>query len=385
MRNFLFTSESVSEGHPDKVADQISDAVLDSLLSGDKNSRVAAETLVKTDLVVLAGEITSKTKPNFEAIVRDTLKNIGYDDREVGIDYRSCKVIEAFDKQSPNIAMGVDAKNDDPDSQGAGDQGLMFGYACNETESLMPLPISLAHNLVFKQAELRKNNVLKWLMPDAKSQVTLFYENGKPKYIDTVVLSTQHSADIDLEEITQLVKQHIIFPVLPKNLVNEDMKIFVNPTGKFIIGGPKGDCGLTGRKIIVDSYGGSAHHGGGAFSGKDPSKVDRSAAYAARYVAKNVVAAGLADKCEIQISYAIGVAHPTSLSINTFGTEAFDVTKIEQAVTQTFDLRPSQIIKDLDLLNPIYSKVASYGHFGRENIGLGWEKTDRVNKLKSFF
>ena len=385
MRNFLFTSESVSEGHPDKVADQISDAVLDSLISGDKNSRVAAETLVKTDLVVLAGEITSKTKPNFEAIVRDTLKNIGYDDREVGIDYRSCKVIEAFDKQSPNIAMGVDAKNDDPDSQGAGDQGLMFGYACNETESLMPLPISLAHNLVFKQAELRKNNVLKWLMPDAKSQVTLFYENGKPKYIDTVVLSTQHSAEIDLEEITQLVKKHIIFPVLPKNLVNEDMKIFVNPTGKFIIGGPKGDCGLTGRKIIVDSYGGSAHHGGGAFSGKDPSKVDRSAAYAARYVAKNVVAAGLADKCEIQISYAIGVAHPTSLSINTFGTEAFDVTKIEQAVTQTFDLRPSQIIKDLGLSNPIYSKVASYGHFGRENIGLGWEKTDRVNKLKSFF
>jgi len=385
MRNFLFTSESVSEGHPDKVADQISDAVLDSLLSGDKHSRVAAETLVKTDLVVLAGEITSKTNPNYEAIVRETLKDIGYDDRNVGIDYRTCKVIEAFDKQSPNIAMGVDAKNDDPDSQGAGDQGLMFGYACNETESLMPLPISLAHNLVLKQAELRKNNVLKWLMPDAKSQVTLFYENGIPKYIDTVVLSTQHSADIDLEEITQLVKQHIIFPVLPKNLVNEDMKIFVNPTGKFIIGGPKGDCGLTGRKIIVDSYGGSAHHGGGAFSGKDPSKVDRSAAYAARYVAKNVVAAGLADKCEIQISYAIGVAHPTSLSINTFGTEAYDVTKIEQAVTQTFDLRPSQIIKDLDLLNPIYSKVASYGHFGRENIGLVWEKTDRVNKLKSFF
>ena len=385
MRNFLFTSESVSEGHPDKVADQISDAVLDSLLSGDKHSRVAAETLVKTDLVVLAGEITSKTNPNYEAIVRETLKDIGYDDRNVGIDYRTCKVIEAFDKQSPNIAMGVDAKNDDPDSQGAGDQGLMFGYACNETESLMPLPISLAHNLVLKQAELRKNNALKWLMPDAKSQVTLFYENGKPKYIDTVVLSTQHSSDIDLEEITQLVKQHIIFPVLPKNLVNEDMKIFVNPTGKFIIGGPKGDCGLTGRKIIVDSYGGSAHHGGGAFSGKDPSKVDRSAAYAARYVAKNVVAAGLADKCEIQISYAIGVAHPTSLSINTFGTEAYDITKIEQAVTQTFDLRPSQIIKDLDLLNPIYSKVASYGHFGRENIGLGWENTDRVNKLKSFF
>ena len=385
MRNFLFTSESVSEGHPDKVADQISDAVLDSLLSGDKHSRVAAETLVKTDLVVLAGEITSKTNPNYEAIVRETLKDIGYDDRNVGIDYRTCKVIEAFDKQSPNIAMGVDAKNDDPDSQGAGDQGLMFGYACNETESLMPLPISLAHNLVLKQAELRKNNVLKWLMPDAKSQVTLFYENGIPKYIDTVVLSTQHSADIDLEEITQLVKQHIIFPVLPKNLVNEDMKIFVNPTGKFIIGGPKGDCGLTGRKIIVDSYGGSAHHGGGAFSGKDPSKVDRSAAYAARYVAKNVVAAGLADKCEIQISYAIGVAHPTSLSINTFGTEAHDVTKIEHAVTQTFDLRPSQIIKDLDLLNPIYSKIASYGHFGRENIGLGWEKTDRVKELKSFF
>ena len=385
MRNFLFTSESVSEGHPDKVADQISDAVLDNLLMGDKHSRVAAETLVKTDLVVLAGEITSKSNPNYEAIARDTLKTIGYDDRNVGIDYRSCKVIEAFDKQSSNIAMGVDAKNDDPDSQGAGDQGLMFGYACNETKSLMPLPITLAHNLVLKQSELRKNNVLKWLMPDAKSQVTLFYENGKPKYIDTVVLSTQHSANIDLDEITQLVKQHIIFPVLPKNLVNDDIKIFVNPTGKFIIGGPKGDCGLTGRKIIVDSYGGSAHHGGGAFSGKDPSKVDRSAAYAARYVAKNVVAAGLADKCEIQISYAIGVAHPTSLNINTFGTEAYDVTKIEQAVTQTFDLRPNQIIKDLDLLNPIYSKIASYGHFGREDIGLGWEKTDKVSKLKSFF
>ena len=385
MRNFLFTSESVSEGHPDKVADQISDAVLDNLLMGDKHSRVAAETLVKTDLVVLAGEITSKSNPNYEAIARDTLKTIGYDDRNVGIDYRSCKVIEAFDKQSSNIAMGVDAKNDDPDSQGAGDQGLMFGYACNETKSLMPLPITLAHNLVLKQSELRNNNGLKWLMPDAKSQVTLFYENGKPKYIDTVVLSTQHSANIDLDEITQLVKQHIIFPVLPKNLVNDDIKIFVNPTGKFIIGGPKGDCGLTGRKIIVDSYGGSAHHGGGAFSGKDPSKVDRSAAYAARYVAKNVVAAGLADKCEIQISYAIGVAHPTSLNINTFGTEAYDVTKIEQAVTQTFDLRPNQIIKDLDLLNPIYSKIASYGHFGREDIGLGWEKTDKVSKLKSFF
>jgi S-adenosylmethionine synthetase len=385
MRDFLFTSESVSEGHPDKVADQISDAVLDSLLNGDKQSRVAAETLVKTDLVVLAGEISSKINPNFEVIVRDTLKNIGYDDRNVGIDYRSCKIIEAFDKQSPNIAMGVDAKNDDPDSQGAGDQGLMFGYACNETKSLMPLPISLAHKLVLKQAELRKNNALKWLMPDAKSQVTLFYENGKPKYIDTIVLSTQHSKEVDLEEITQLVKQHIIFPVLPENLVNDDMKIFVNPTGKFIIGGPKGDCGLTGRKIIVDTYGGSAHHGGGAFSGKDPSKVDRSAAYAARYVAKNVVAAGLADKCEIQISYAIGIAHPTSLSINTFGTEFYDVTKIEQAVTQTFDLRPNQIIRDLDLLKPIYSKVASYGHFGREDIDLSWEKTDRVNKLKSFF
>ena len=380
MRNFLFTSESVSEGHPDKVADQISDAVLDSLLSGDKNSRVAAETLVKTDLVVLAGEITSKTKPNFEAIVRDTLKNIGYDDREVGIDYRSCKVIEAFDKQSPNIAMGVDAKNDDPDSQGAGDQGLMFGYACNETESLMPLPISLAHNLVFKQAELRKNNVLKWLMPDAKSQVTLFYENGKPKYIDTVVLSTQHSVEIDLEEITQLVKQHIIFPVLPKNLVNEDMKIFVNPTGKFIIGGPKGDCGLTGRKIIVDSYGGSAHHGGGAFSGKDPSKVDRSAAYMCRWVAKNVVSAGLADRVEIQLAYAIGHPEPTSITLDCFGTEKVDESKIEKAVKEVFSFKPADIVSQLNLLRPIYRETTHYGHFGK--AGLPWEDTSHANDLK---
>ena len=383
MSDFLFTSESVSEGHPDKVADQISDAVLDAILTQDKFARVAAETLVNTGLVVMAGEITTHAVVDFQQVARETIKRIGYDNTDYGIDYRGCAVLVAYDKQSPDIAQGVDKAQDDPLNQGAGDQGLMFGYACDETPVLMPLPIYLAHRLVERQSELRRDGRLPWLRPDAKSQVTIRYVNGRPDSIDTVVLSTQHSPDISLEKIREAVVEEIIRPVLPKNLIKGPINYLVNPTGRFVVGGPQGDCGLTGRKIIVDTYGGAAHHGGGAFSGKDPSKVDRSAAYAARYVAKNIVAAGLATKCEIQVSYAIGVARPTSVMVTTFGTGRIADEKIAQLVQKHFDLRPKGIVAMLDLLRPIYEKTAAYGHFGRDEPEFTWENLDKVELLKS--
>jgi len=383
MSEYLFTSESVSEGHPDKVADQISDAVLDAILTQDKFSRVAAETQVNTGLVVMAGEITTNAVVDFQQIARETIKRIGYDNTEYGIDYKGCAVLVAYDKQSPDIKQGVDKAQDDPLNQGAGDQGLMFGYACDETPQLMPLPIYLAHRLVERQSELRRDGRLAWLRPDAKSQVTVRYADGKPAAIDTVVLSTQHAPDVPLEQIREAVIENIIKPVLPKNLIRGKVNYLVNPTGRFVVGGPQGDCGLTGRKIIVDTYGGAAHHGGGAFSGKDPSKVDRSAAYAARYVAKNVVAAGLAAKCEIQISYAIGVARPTSVMVTTFGTGKVADEKLEQLVQKHFDLRPRGIIQMLDLLRPIYSKTATYGHFGRDEPEFTWENMDKVEALKA--
>ena len=383
MNDFHFTSESVSEGHPDKVADQISDAVLDAILTQDKFARVAAETLVNTGLVVMAGEITTHAVVDFQQVARETIKRIGYDNTDYGIDYRGCAVLVAYDKQSPDIAQGVDKAQDDPLNQGAGDQGLMFGYACDETPVLMPLPIYLAHRLVERQSELRRDGRLPWLRPDAKSQVTIRYVNGKPDSIDTVVLSTQHAPDISLEEIREAVVEEIIKPVLPKNLIKGAINYLVNPTGRFVVGGPQGDCGLTGRKIIVDTYGGAAHHGGGAFSGKDPSKVDRSAAYAARYVAKNIVAAGLATKCEIQVSYAIGVAKPTSVMVTTFGTGKISDEKIAQLVQKHFDLRPTGIVAMLDLLRPIYEKTAAYGHFGRDEPEFTWENLDKVELLKS--
>ena len=381
MSSFLFTSESVSEGHPDKVADQISDAVLDALLTQDKYSRVGAETLCNTGLVVLAGEITSKAVVDFHQITRDTIKEIGYDNSDYGIDYKGCAVLVAYDKQSPDIAQGIDEGKGLNLEQGAGDQGMMFGYACSETESLMPLPIYLAHRLVEKQAQLRKSGKLKWLRPDAKSQVTVKYIDGKPAEIDTVVLSTQHHPDVEHKHIEQAVIEEIIKPILPKEMVSKNIKYLVNPTGRFVIGGPQGDCGLTGRKIIVDTYGGAAPHGGGAFSGKDPSKVDRSAAYAARYVAKNVVAAGLASKCQVQISYAIGVAQPTSVMVTTFGTGKVSDEKLEVLVRQHFDLRPKGIVQMLDLLRPIYKKTAAYGHFGRNEPEFTWEKADKAAAL----
>jgi S-adenosylmethionine synthetase len=383
MSDFLFTSESVSEGHPDKVADQISDAVLDAILTQDKFARVAAETLVNTGLVVMAGEITTHAVVDFQQVARETIKRIGYDNTDYGIDYRGCAVLVAYDKQSPDIAQGVDKAQDDPLNQGAGDQGLMFGYACDETPVLMPLPIYLAHRLVERQSELRRDGRLPWLRPDAKSQVTIRYVNGKPDCIDTVVLSTQHSPDISLEKIREAVVEEIVKPVLPKNLIKGAIKYLINPTGRFVVGGPQGDCGLTGRKIIVDTYGGAAHHGGGAFSGKDPSKVDRSAAYAARYVAKNIVAAGLATKCEIQVSYAIGVAKPTSVMVTTFGTGKIADEKIAQLVQKHFDLRPKGIVAMLDLLRPIYEKTAAYGHFGRDEPEFTWENLDKVEVLKA--
>ena len=383
MSDFLFTSESVSEGHPDKVADQISDAVLDAILTQDKFARVAAETLVNTGLVVMAGEITTHAVVDFQQVARETIKRIGYDNTDYGIDYRGCAVLVAYDKQSSDIAQGVDKAHDDPLNQGAGDQGLMFGYACDETPVLMPLPIHLAHRLVERQSELRRDGRLPWLRPDAKSQVTIRYVNGKPDSIDTVVLSTQHSPDISLEKIREAVIEEIIRPVLPKNLIKGEVKYLVNPTGRFVIGGPQGDCGLTGRKIIVDTYGGAAPHGGGAFSGKDPSKVDRSAAYAARYVAKNIVAAGLATKCQLQVSYAIGVAKPTSVMVTTFGTGKIADDKIAQLVQKHFDLRPKGILAMLDLLRPIYQKTAAYGHFGRDEPEFSWENLDKVELLKS--
>ena len=382
-KEFLFTSESVSEGHPDKVSDQISDAILDALITQDPRSRVGAETLCNTGLVVLAGEITTNANVDYIQVARNTLKRIGYDNTEFGIDYKGCAVLVAYDKQSPDIAQGVNKAFDNDLEQGAGDQGLMFGYACDETEVLMPAPIYYSHRLVERQSMLRRDGRLPWLRPDAKSQITLRYVDGKPDRIDTVVLSTQHSPDISLETLREAVIEEIIKPVLPKALVKGEINYLVNPTGRFVIGGPQGDCGLTGRKIIVDTYGGSALHGGGAFSGKDPSKVDRSAAYAGRYIAKNIVAAGLAKKALIQVSYAIGVARPTSVMVTTEGTGLVSDEKIAKAVQDVFDLRPKGIIKMLDLLRPIYEKTAAYGHFGRELPEFTWEKTDRAAALRA--
>jgi len=379
--NFIFTSESVSEGHPDKVADQISDAVLDALLVQDPKSRVACETLVKTGMVVLAGEITTNAWVDMEALVRKVVCDIGYDNSEIGFDGQSCAVLNAIGKQSADIAMGVDES--DNHEQGAGDQGLMFGYASNETDVLMPAPITYSHLLVKRQAEVRKNKSLPWLRPDAKSQITFRYEDNKPVAIDAVVLSTQHSPDISQKALYEAVMDDIILHVLPKEWLHKNTKYFINPTGQFVIGGPVGDCGLTGRKIIVDTYGGMARHGGGAFSGKDPSKVDRSAAYMARYVAKNIVAAGLAERCEIQVSYAIGVAEPTSISVETFGTSKLSEDRLVQIVRDTFDLRPKGLIAMLDLLKPIYQATAAYGHFGRTEDSFSWEKTDKVDALKA--
>ena len=376
----LFTSESVSEGHPDKVADQISDAILDAIFEQDPKARVACETLINTGMVVLSGEITTTAWVDMQEIVRNTVRNIGYTSSDMGFDADSCAVITSIDKQSPDIAMGVD--EDSEHEQGAGDQGLMFGYACNETTELMPAPITYAHQLVKRQAEVRKNGTLSWLRPDAKSQVTFRYEDGKPTAIDAVVLSTQHSPDISLDALREAVMDEVIKPILPANLISADTKFHINPTGNFVIGGPVGDCGLTGRKIIVDTYGGMARHGGGAFSGKDPSKVDRSAAYAGRYVAKNIVAAGLADKCEIQVSYAIGVAEPTSISIETFGTGKVDDSRIEELVREHFDLKPKGLIQMLDLLRPIYGNTAAYGHFGRTEDNFTWERTDKADALR---
>lgn len=379
--NYLFTSESVSEGHPDKVADQISDAILDSILAQDKHSRVAAETLCNTGLVVLAGEITSNAVVDYQAVARETIRDIGYDNTDYGIDYKGCSVLVAYDRQSPDIAQGVDEGRGLNLDQGAGDQGLMFGYACDETPELMPLPIHLSHRLVERQAQLRRQGKLSWLRPDAKSQVTVKYVDGRPKEIDTVVLSTQHHPEIEHDQLAEAVIEELIKPVLPKELIGSKINFLVNPTGRFVVGGPQGDCGLTGRKIIVDTYGGAAPHGGGAFSGKDPSKVDRSAAYAARYVAKNVVAAGLASKCLVQVSYAIGVARPTSVMATTYGTGKVSDERIEQLISQHFDLRPKGIIQMLDLLRPIYRKTASYGHFGRNEPEFSWEKTDKAEAL----
>ncbi len=380
---FLFTSESVSEGHPDKMADQISDAVLDAMLAQDPRSRVACETLVNTGLAVIAGEVTSSAQVDLAQTVRDTITDIGYTSSEMGFDAASCAVMVTLDKQSPDIAQGVNEGEGLDRDQGAGDQGLMFGFACNETDVLMPFPITYSHRLVKRQADVRKSGKLSWLRPDAKSQVSVRYEDGKPVSIDTVVLSTQHSEDVDHATLSEAVIEEIIRPVLPADMITASTRFLVNPTGRFVIGGPHGDCGLTGRKIIVDTYGGSAHHGGGAFSGKDPSKVDRSAAYAMRYVAKNVVAAGLADRCEVQVAYAIGVAEPVSLMVNTSGTAVIAEEKIEALIREHFDLRPKGIIEDLDLLRPIYRPSAAYGHFGRDDAGFPWEKTDKAEALRA--
>lgn len=374
----LFTSESVSNGHPDKVADQISDAILDAILSKDPDCRVACETLVKTGLVIIAGEITTRTWVDIEQIARQVIKDIGYDDPELGFESESCAVLTAIGKQSPDIAQGVNRQ----DELGAGDQGLMFGYASNETDVLMPAPITYAHRLMQKHFELRRNQVLPWLRPDGKSQVTLQYHQGKVVGVDSIILSTQHRPEISQQEIHEAVMEEIIKPVIPKVWLNERTRFYINPTGRFVIGGPKGDSGLTGRKIIVDTYGGMAHHGGGCFSGKDPSKVDRSGAYAARYVAKNIVAAGIADRCEIQLAYAIGIAEPTAISIDTFGTGKIPNSEIVTLIQQHFDLRPAGIIKTLNLLRPIYFKTAAFGHFGREEKDFWWEKTDKAALLK---
>ncbi len=381
MSDYLFTSESVSEGHPDKVSDQISDAVLDAILNQDVNARVACETLCSTGLIVLSGEITTHASVDYNVIARETVKNIGYTSSDIGFDSTTCAVLTAFNKQSPDIAQGVDRQEEM--DQGAGDQGLMFGYACDETPQLMPMPIYYAHRLVERQAELRKNGTLPWLRPDAKSQVSVRYQDGKPQHIETVVISTQHDPDISHEALTEAIVEEIIKPVLPQEMLSDQIQYLVNPTGRFVVGGPMGDCGLTGRKIIVDTYGGAAHHGGGAFSGKDPSKVDRSATYAGRYVAKNVVAAGIASRCEVQVAYAIGVAKPVSLMVNTFGTGKIPDEQIIQLIEKHFDLRPRAIIHTLNLLRPIYLKTAAYGHFGRDDADFTWEATDKAAQLRA--
>jgi S-adenosylmethionine synthetase len=377
--SYLFTSESVSEGHPDKIADQISDAVLDAILEEDLAARVACETLVKTGMALVAGEVTTSAWVDLEDVVRSTIVDIGYSDSAMGFDGHSCAVLNAIGKQSPDIAQGVD--RGDAQSQGAGDQGMMFGYATNETDVLMPAPITFSHRLMMRQAEVRKQGILPFLRPDAKSQVTFVYENDKPVAIDAVVLSSQHHADVAMSDLREGVMEEIIKPILPAELVGKDTSYHINPTGRFEIGGPMGDCGVTGRKIIVDTYGGSARHGGGAFSGKDPSKVDRSAAYACRYVAKNIVAAGLADRCEIQVSYAIGVAEPTSISVETFGTGKISNARMTDLIRENFDLTPYGILNMLDLLRPIYKQTAAYGHFGREDLELSWERTDKAEAL----
>ncbi len=382
-KEYLFTSESVSEGHPDKVADQISDAVLDAILAQDPRGRVACETLVSTGLVVISGEITTKADINYMDIARETVKRIGYDDSDIGFDYKSCAVLTAINRQSSDIAQGVNEGEGLDLDQGAGDQGLMFGYATSETPSLMPFPIYYAHRIMQRQAEVRKDGRLPWLRPDAKSQLTVRYVDGKPVAIDTVVVSTQHNPEVSHAQLTEAVIEEVIKPVLPKEMLDAGTKYLINPTGRFVIGGPAGDCGLTGRKIIVDTYGGAAHHGGAAFSGKDPSKVDRSAAYAGRYVAKNIVAAGLAERCEVQVAYAIGVAKPVSLMVETFGTGKVSDEKIVELVQRHFDLRPKGIIATLDLLRPIYSRTAAYGHFGREEVDFTWETTDKAAALRA--
>ena len=378
--SFLFTSESVSEGHPDKISDQVSDAILDAILEQDSKARVACETMIKTGMVIVAGEVTTTAWVDIEQIVRDTVAEIGYTDSAMGFDAASCAVLNAIGKQSPDIAQGVD--RDSEKQQGAGDQGLMFGYATNETDVLMPAPITFSHRLVKRQADVRKDGTLPWLRPDAKSQVTFVYEDNKPVAIDAIVLSTQHHADVSMSDLRDGVMEEIIKPIIPAELISKTTQYHINPTGRFEIGGPMGDCGLTGRKIIVDTYGGAARHGGGAFSGKDPSKVDRSAAYASRYVAKNIVAAGLADRCEIQVSYAIGVAEPTSISVSTFGTGKISDARMTDLIREHFDLTPYGILQMLDLIRPIYRQTAAYGHFGREDIDLSWEKTDKAETLR---
>jgi len=382
MSTHLFTSESVSEGHPDKVADQISDAVLDAIIGQDPKARVACESLVTTGMVLIAGEITTSAWADFPQIVRQTIKEIGYNSSEMGFDWQSCAVLTSIDKQSADIAQGVNEGSGLDLDQGAGDQGLMFGYACNETRVLMPMPITYAHRLVKRQAEVRKANILPWLRPDAKSQVTIEYENKIPKRIDAVVLSTQHSPEVDYEDLKEAVMEEIIKPILPAEMLDKETKYFINPTGRFVIGGPVGDCGVTGRKIIVDSYGGRGSHGGGAFSGKDPSKVDRSSSYMGRYVAKNIVASGIASEVEVQIAYAIGISKPVSVNVNTFGTGKIDDDRIITLIQKVFDLRPKAIIQQLDLLRPIYKKTAAYGHFGRERSEFTWEKIDKAEELK---
>ncbi len=383
LHEHLFTSESVSEGHPDKVADQISDSVLDAILAQDPKARVACETLVSTGLVVISGEITTHATVNYIDVAREAVKRIGYNSSDIGFDYYTCAVLTAINRQSADIAQGVNRTPEEEMDQGAGDQGLMFGYACDETPQLMPMPIHYSHRLMQRQAELRKDGRLPWLRPDAKSQVTIRYVDGKPVHVDTVVISTQHHPDISHAELSEAVIEEIVKPIIPESMRAGDIRYLINPTGRFVVGGPMGDCGLTGRKIIVDTYGGAAHHGGGAFSGKDPSKVDRSAAYAGRYVAKNIVAAGLASKCEVQIAYAIGVAKPVSMMVNTFGTGKIADEKIVKLIEAHFDLRPKGIIQSLNLLRPIYAKTAAYGHFGREEPEFTWEATDKAEALKA--